>query len=260
MANTSDGGEGDSPDPLNANINPDALLNYTPAVHSAKNNLVPTKIDRVLTTYSNPSPPAHSTHSQRPEQPPILNNNATSPPDNTDVTLSTDTPAVHSPKNDSVPTKIDRDLTNYNNPRPTAHSARSNHPDHSPILTNITPSSPGSNDNALSLRPPAIHSTKNEQVMSEIDQVSPIYNNKNDSDAANADPDTDNYTHMNDTPQHGSPTTDRLLYSTDSTRTASGNAKYATHTTKTDGVLPISVHGDNLSDDSDKTNTCHATV
>ena len=46
MANSSDGGKGDHPDPPNANINTDALSTSTPAACSAKNDSVLSKTDQ----------------------------------------------------------------------------------------------------------------------------------------------------------------------------------------------------------------------
>ena len=53
MANTSDGGKGDPPDPSNYKTNTDALLTTAPAAHRAKNDQVSPDIDQVLTVTIN---------------------------------------------------------------------------------------------------------------------------------------------------------------------------------------------------------------
>ena len=74
MANTSDGGKGDTPDPSNANINTDALSISTPAAHSHKNILVLTGIDpfTLTMTVKMPSTPPTLQFRQRCTHPRLL--------------------------------------------------------------------------------------------------------------------------------------------------------------------------------------------
>ena len=177
MANTSDGGKGDPPDPPNANTNNDTLSTSTPAAHSAKNDSVPTKIDRVWTNYSTTSPPAHSAHSDSPNRSPIVINNATPHPDSTDNALSPYNPTAHSVKNDSVLTTFDWVSTNYSTTSPPARFAHSDSSNWSPILNNNATSPPDSTDDALSTDTPATHSAKNDSVSTKIGRVLTNYSN-----------------------------------------------------------------------------------
>ena len=194
--------ENSSPDNIKA-----ALSANTPAVHHPKNDSVLTQIDRILTDYSEPRQTAPSVRSTHHDHSPILINNARSSSDNTDAALSANAPAVHHLKKDSVLRQIDQVLTDYSTPRPTAPSARSTHHDHFPTLTNNARSSPDSTDVPLSINTAAVHSAKNDQVLTKIDQALPIYSTKKNSDSpyldTNANLKADDDTHMTDVaPQH----------------------------------------------------------
>ena len=106
MANASDGGKGNPPDPPNANINPDALPSYTPAVFSAKNDSIPPEIDRVSTIYSTNTPTSRSDLAAGNNRAPIPLRLGTPSSTNTTDALSNSSPAVHRAKNDSIPPEL----------------------------------------------------------------------------------------------------------------------------------------------------------
>mmetsp|Transcript_20891 Transcript_20891/g.46409 ORF Transcript_20891/g.46409 Transcript_20891/m.46409 type:complete len:166 (+) Transcript_20891:118-615(+) len=135
MANTSDG-KGDPPEPTNTSINTDALSLSSPAVHSPKNDQVPTEIDQDLTYYSTTRPPVDYYH---PDRSPTLNNNIRFSPDSAIGAPSNPHSAVHRAKNDSVSAEIDRVSTNYSNPGPPAPSVRSHRPEQPRSSTTMQP-------------------------------------------------------------------------------------------------------------------------
>ena len=123
-----------------ANTDNDAIAGTTirPTTSGAKNDPNPTKTDGDSPIYSNPCTQTHLDRFNHSNHIPTLDNTSTLSPNNTDVALSTETPAVHNAKNNSVSTQIDPDSSLYsNNTRPPAKSHFA-HPNQPSILNNNT--------------------------------------------------------------------------------------------------------------------------